>query len=286
MEILKTNSEVITIVGTIITLISILIYIIPKLKEIITNVNSYEDKKTLSDYIRIYGIIIWTLFLSIFIYIVTFIIFVPDEKEFIKLFNAISTFIPIFISMFIGIVILILNHKYSAKIYIYNKLRTEQYELYINKYDDKIKKHENLNMISGIDKPAHEFMNLIEEFKKAPFKTPKIVIVYNCLSILFILLWGISIIPSWEVYEKLDIFTRIIFIITMFIPIFMVAYRLVSLQNGKLKLSEYEIKKHIKRYKRQHRKNNQTRTSLRTITIFNYEITFNKLEKGRQTDEK
>ncbi|WP_436867940.1 hypothetical protein [Mammaliicoccus sciuri] len=281
MDFLKDSSDFITILSTIITLISILIFIIPKLKETITNVNSYEDKKTISDYVRIYGVIIWSLFLSFIIFFITYTILTTDKKDndLVNLFIVLAAFLPILIALIIGLTILILNQKYSAEIYIYNKLMNDQYEIYIDKYDNKIKKIEYQNMVSDIKKPTHDFIALLDTFKKEPFKKPKIVSVYNWLSILFIIIWGISLYPTWIINKDLGIVTRIIYIITMVLPMIIVAYRLISIQNGKLKLSEYEIKKHIKKYKRQHKKKNRTKKHVRTFTFLNYEITFNKLKK-------
>ncbi|MCJ0941408.1 hypothetical protein [Mammaliicoccus sciuri] len=287
MEFFKIVSEVTTVITTIFSMIGIVISISSILKKRTTNVNTSEDKKTLSDYVQIYGLVIWSLILSNFVFFVIYMIFTNDKNhnDLINLFIALSAFIAIFIAMIIGFGILRLNHKYSAEIYIYNKLIQEQYELYIDKCDEKIKNQEYFNKVNNIDKPTQEYLNLFEELKKELFKKPKIVTVYNWLSILFILLWGFSISPLWIIYEDLNLFTKITFTLTMVIPILMVAYRLVSLQKGKLKLTEYEINKHIKRYKRQYNKNNRTKKHVRTFTVLNYEITFNKLRKGSQNDE-
>lgn len=287
MEFLKDNSDIITILSTIITLISILIFIIPKLNEIFMNVNSSEDKKTLSDYVRIYGVIIWSLFLSFIILFVIYTILTTVKKnnELVNLFIVLAAFLPILIGSIIGLTLFILYQKYSAEIYIYNKLIKDQYEIYIDKYDNKIKKIEYENMVSDIEKPTHDFIALLDNFKNEPFKKPKIVSVYNCLSILFIILWGISLFPTWIINEDLGIVTRIIYIITMVLPMIIVAYRLISLQNGKLKLSEYEIKKHIKKYKRQHKKNSREVENVHKFTVLKYEITIKKFRKGSQNDE-
>ena len=139
MEFLKDNSDIITILSTIITLISILIFIIPKLNEIFMNVNSSEDKKTLSDYVRIYGVIIWSLFLSFIILFVIYTILTTVKKnnELVNLFIVLAAFLPILIGSIIGLTLFILYQKYSAEIYIYNKLIKDQYEIYIDKYDNK-----------------------------------------------------------------------------------------------------------------------------------------------------
>lgn len=281
MDFLKDNSEFITLLSTSITLISIFIFIIPKLKEILTNANSSEDKKTLSDYVRIYGVIIWSLFLSFVIFLGTYKIVITDKKDndLVNLFIALAAFLPILIGIIIGLTLLVLNQKYSTEIYIYNKLLQEQYEIYIDKYNDKIKNIEYLNMVRGIEKPTHDFVKLFDNFKNEPFKKPRVVIFYNGLSILFIILWGISLYPTWIINESLNIIMRIIYVITLILPIIMVVYRLISLQKGKLKLTENEIKKHIKRYRKLQKKNNRLKKNVRKFTILNYEIIINKFFK-------
>ncbi|PTJ52503.1 hypothetical protein BU012_04725 [Mammaliicoccus sciuri] len=282
------QSELLTLISFIITVLMALVPIILKIKAVIINSNSPITKLRPSDYIRIIAVLIFVICIAIISYgfISIFFVYGKGYDDIISIPILISSVIPLFISGCIGLILLSLNLKYSAEIYIYNKLIKDQYELYMVRYNDKIKEQEHLNMIRDLDEPKHNFLSIIEEFKEKPVKKPKIVIVYNCLFYLFILLWGISIIPTWILYNDQYFVTRILLILIMFIPVILIAYKFVSFQNGKLYLTEYEIKQHVKRYKRQHKKNNRTKKHVRTYTVLNYEITFNKLGKGRQTDEK
>lgn len=190
------------------------------------------------------------------------------------------------LAMLIGLKLLLLTNKHAAEIYIYNKLRNTQYESYMKRYNALIKQQELLNADINLHESSHKFISILEDFDEAPAKRPKVIRSFNLFSHIFIIVWGFSIVPIWTYYEGLNITLKIIIIFIALIPPLLVAYKIVSFQNGRLYLTEFEIKQHKKRYKKQQEKNERNKKTIKTFTFLNYEVRLTKFSKGRQNDEK
>lgn len=227
---------------------------------------------------------LWSLILAtiIFALIYTVLYFLNIDIEIMMLFSSVA----MVAAMGIGVKLLLIINKHAAEIYIFNKLINNQYEAYIKRYNALIKEQEYLNFDRNLQKNSHNFISILEDIPENPVERPKVIRSFNWLSHLFILTWGFSIFPVWHFYEGLNIVLRVVVILSMLIPLFLVSYKIVSFQNGRLYLTELEIKQHMKKYKKQQNKNVGNKEATRDFTFLNYKAQLTKFSKGSQNDEK